>query len=73
MLDTHFYFIIKGILEGMLEMKPEFIKDLVEDTHFLKWTLSRIHPEFSLPGRVIDDNILYLSEILPIILSNEAS
>lgn len=57
----------------MLEMKPEFIKDLVEDTHFLKWTLSRIHPEFSLPGRVIDDNILYLSEILPIILTNEAS
>lgn len=52
-------------------MKPDYGKQLCSETLFLKWSLKRISPEFSLPARVIDDNKLYLSEILPLIITDD--
>lgn len=55
----------------MVEAKPEFAKAICLETSFLKWVIKRLDPKFSIPARVIDDNILYLSEILPILLADE--
>ncbi|KAL4468318.1 hypothetical protein ABPG72_010719 [Tetrahymena utriculariae] len=60
-----------GIIESLIEFNPEYSGQLCNETQFLKWVLKRISPEFQLATKVIDDNKLYLTEILPIILSDE--
>lgn len=61
-----------GIIESMLELRPEYGRELCSETGFLKWSLKRISSsDFKLTTKLIDDNKLYLSEVLPLLLTDE--
>ncbi len=70
--QDHFNTVFKilKIIESYCEMFPELIQSLCDNTKILNWLIQKLSPKHRLSDKVIDDNKVFASEILSILLQN---
>lgn len=58
------------ILEAMIEIIPDLPQILCDNTKIFHWLIKKLNPKNKLSDRVVDDNKLYASETLILLLQN---
>lgn len=58
------------ILENLIEVFPELPEKLCDNTKIFQWLIKKLNPKNKLNDKLFDDNKLYASEILILLLQN---
>lgn len=58
------------IFENLIELFPEIPQNLCDNTKILQWLIKKLSPKNKLKDKLFDDNKLYASEILILLLQN---
>jgi len=58
------------ILENLIEVLPEIPQLVCDNTKIIQWLIKKLNPKNRLKDKTFDDNKLYASEILILLLQN---
>ena len=58
------------ILENLIEVMPELPVTICDNTKIIQWLIKKLNPKNKLKDKTLDDNKLYASEILILLLQN---
>ena len=56
------------IIEALIEIIPDLPQTLCDNTKIFQWLIKKLNPKNKLKDKVLDDNKLYASEILILLL-----
>ena len=56
------------IIESLIEIIPDLPQTLCDNTKIFQWLIKKLNPKNKLKDKVLDDNKLYASEILILLL-----
>jgi len=58
------------ILESLIEIMPELPQTICDITKIFQWLIKKLSPKNKLKDKTLDDNKLYASEILILLVQN---